>query len=146
MELFKKTILTNYLYMINFIAIIGTLASLYFSEVEELAPCNLCWIQRIFFYPVVIISFVALAYNDMKVYRYIFPLAIPGMLIGMYHYYIQYFTSEDGSIFCSADNPCTVIDVEYFGFITIPLLSFLGFLGMTIISGLYVYFTRQDKK
>ena len=37
------------------ISTLAALASLFFSEVMEFAPCSLCWYQRIFMYPLVIV-------------------------------------------------------------------------------------------
>ena len=41
-------------------ALIATLGSLYFSEIKGYIPCTMCWYQRIFMYPIVLIGLVAL--------------------------------------------------------------------------------------
>ena len=43
------------------IALTGLLGSLFFSEIAKYDPCNLCWYQRIFMYPLVIIFFIVYA-------------------------------------------------------------------------------------
>ena len=37
------------------LSIIGTLSSLYLSEVKDLEPCKYCWFERIFLFPLVFI-------------------------------------------------------------------------------------------
>ena len=50
------------------LATIATLGSLFFSEVMEIQPCVLCWYQRIFMYPLVVIFLVGLFPLDRKCY------------------------------------------------------------------------------
>ena len=54
MSMSKK--LENSLLMIWVVSFVATLGSLYFSEVRGYEPCELCWYQRIFMYPIVIID------------------------------------------------------------------------------------------
>ena len=56
----KQSFLTRYgLYLAWLVALTATFGSLYFSEIREFVPCELCWIQRIFMYPLVILLGVA---------------------------------------------------------------------------------------
>lgn len=121
------------------VALIATAGSLYFSEVWGLAPCKLCWLQRIFMYPLVLLVPVALRRKDKKAHEYILPLTLVGTMIALYHtiiYYManySYGTNETILFACTGGVSCTNIQVEWFGFITIPLLSLMAFL---IIDGL----------
>lgn len=49
----------NGLLFIWIVSAVATLGSLYFSEIRHYEPCKLCWIQRIFMYPIVIMATVA---------------------------------------------------------------------------------------
>lgn len=122
--------------LINFISVVGVLASLYYSEVEELPPCTLCWYARILFYPVVIISTIALISKDQKVAKYIFALSTPGVFLTGYHYLLQKtdFIKSVANTCGVGEGSCSTIDVEYFGFITIPLMAFVGFLMLSVLS------------
>ena len=40
-------------------ALVGTLGSLYLSEVANFPPCRLCWFQRVAMYPLVVVLGVA---------------------------------------------------------------------------------------
>ena len=57
LEMSKKE--ENGLLFIWIVSAIATLGSLYFSEIRHYEPCKLCWIQRIFMYPIVIMTTVA---------------------------------------------------------------------------------------
>jgi len=122
-----------YLYIVLFISFAGTGGSLYAEYAMTLTPCELCWYQRIFMYSIFAVSLIGAIIKDEKdTYKYIFGLSIPGLIIAVYQYLIQLFPSS--SFFeCSIDNPCTKIDFQLFGFLTIPLISAIAFLIILII-------------
>ena len=129
-------------------AFLGTLGSLYFSNfgdpITNLAqgilfdtsrgfePCHLCWWARILLYPIVVISLVGILKKDRKFTDYILPLSSLGIVLEIYHYYLQMFPSE-ASAFCTVDNPCSKVEVAYGGFITIPLLAGIAFYMITAL-------------
>lgn len=49
----------NGLLFIWIVSVVATLGSLYFSEIRHYEPCKMCWIQRIFMYPIVIMTTIA---------------------------------------------------------------------------------------
>ena len=53
------------LYFSWVVALIATLGSLYFSEIKQFIPCELCWYQRIFMYPLVLILGIGTFYQDI---------------------------------------------------------------------------------
>lgn len=130
-------------YIIFIQSLVATLGSLYFSTYgdpvknimngnifpygEGLVPCLLCWFARILMYPIVFISAVGIIKKDKNFTHYILPLTIPGILLELYHYYIQKFPNVSIQP-CSLNNPCTALQVNYFGFITIPFLCLVAFL------------------
>ncbi len=134
---------TYYLFPILIISLTGTLLSLYYSEVEELLPCALCWYQRILLYPISIISFIAIIAKDMQAWRYILPMSSLGMAIAAYNYALQKTDWFESLGTCSADSPCGQIDLQYFGFITIPFMSFVAFWFITMVVLSYIYLKRS---
>ena len=58
------------------VACIATLGSLFLSEIMGMKPCVLCWWQRIFMYPLVIILPMGLYPLDPRIVRYALPLAV----------------------------------------------------------------------
>jgi disulfide bond formation protein DsbB len=106
----------------------GTLASLFYSEVLRYAPCNLCWYQRILLYPQILILILAMKYKDDKWPLYIAWLSGFGAVIALYNHGLQMGWFPEGAL-CglSATASCAKIYVSQFGFVTIPLMSFTGF-------------------
>jgi disulfide bond formation protein DsbB len=137
----------NYIQLVFLTALMGVLGSLYFSEVLKIEPCLLCWYQRIFFYPIFIITLIALLSKEKLRPRYILALSVPGMLIALYHYLLQATYNTPGNIFapCSPDNLCAIPEVIWIGFVTIPLLSFAGFAVITIFAGAAQLMERTNR-
>ena len=105
--------------------------SLYFSEIENFTPCELCWYQRIAMYPLAIILIVASLRRDQGIRPYAAVLAIGGSAISIYHYQLQAFPDQGSS--CSTDAPCTFRWIEVFGFVSIPLLALGSFLIVLVL-------------
>jgi disulfide bond formation protein DsbB len=124
-------------------SLIATTGSLYFSESMRLPPCSLCWYQRIFMYPLVFILAVGIAGNDKRVLWYSFPLALVGFAVAGYHNLLYYKIIPEGFTTCAAGVSCTSKQIEWLGFITIPLLSLTAF---TIILALLTAWALQKGK
>ncbi len=124
----KNSILFSFL-----IASLATIVSLIYSEILLFPPCNLCWYQRVFIYPLSIMFLIALIKKDSKVRVYALPLAVIGALIALYHYLIQMFNL---SSFCNITSlvPCNTIYILEFGYITIPLMSLTAFILIILLN------------
>ena len=59
------------LWLAFLVSAIATAGSLFFSEIANFIPCELCWYQRIFMYPVAIVTLLAAIANDHRVARYL---------------------------------------------------------------------------
>lgn len=126
----------NYKKLILILSLAATLGSLYISETIGIPPCDLCWYQRVFAYPLVIIAALGLFYQE-NIAKYVLGLAIPGLIIATYHYVIQKFVFAQQLTNCSVNNPCTDVSLNLFGFITIPLLSAGFFLASIVVTLIY---------
>jgi len=115
-------------------ALVATLTSLYFSLVLLWPPCDLCWYQRICMYPLVPILAVSVWRKSADTEAYVLPLALVGAGFALYHYLIQKTTLFAPPI-CLSGVSCTTDNLNLFGFITIPLLSFVAFV---LISALVI--------
>lgn len=111
--------------------------SLYFSDVLHIPPCNLCWLQRIFMYPLVFILAVGITRKDKNMVMYSLPLALIGWLIATYHVLLQWGIVQESILLCSVGVPCKDVSFAIFGIFTIPFLSFMAF--TLILSCLFVY-------
>ncbi len=132
------------LYYSNFGDIVANIqAGNFLTGGEALEPCQLCWWARIMMYPIVLISFLGILCNDKHFYKYTLGLAVPGLCLELYHYYIQ--KVDTGADFgCSYLNPCNALKVDYFGFVTIPFLCGVAFL-VILLASLALHFKSQDK-
>ena len=117
----------NLLFVCWILAAVSTLGSLFFSEVMALKPCVLCWYQRIFMFPLVVILLAGLYPLDKGVVRYALPLAVIGWLFAVYHYLLYSGFIPEGLQPCDKELSCTEINLELFGFVTIPMLSILSY-------------------
>lgn len=112
-------------------ATFATLSSLFLSEIVKFPPCELCWYQRVFMYPQVVLFGIALWKNDAKVELTSIILSLLGILLAIYHIFLQMYpailpcTSTEGS--------CAVIQVQTFGLITIPVMSATAFAAIIVI-------------
>jgi disulfide bond formation protein DsbB len=113
------------------VAGVATVGSLYFSLGLGLAPCDLCWYQRILMYPLVVILGVAALEDRAGVVYTALPLSVLGLAIAAYHTYIQIAPSAGGT--CSVGGGCSAILYPMLGgVLTIPRLSLLAFLLITV--------------
>jgi disulfide bond formation protein DsbB len=119
------------------------MGSLFFSYVMEFAPCVLCWYQRIFLFPLVIILAVGLFPIDKSVVKYALPLAIAGWLTAAYHNLLYAGIVPESIQPCSQGVSCTEEYIDLFGFLSIPILSLLSF--STIIALLIILKMRTTK-
>lgn len=120
------------LYFAWLVAIIATGGSLYFSEIAGFIPCELCWIQRIFMYPLVILLGIAAFRGDKRIIPYVLPLTIIGGCFSIYHY-LEQKVSTVPSICKGGGVPCSGEYINWLGFITIPLLALTAFVMITLL-------------
>lgn len=109
------------------IASVSTLGAMFFSEVMELPPCVLCWYQRIFMFPLVLLLPVGLFPFDRKIVRYALPLSLVGWLISFFHLLLVSGYIPESITPCTQGVSCKEVQIEWLGFVTIPLLSFVAF-------------------
>lgn len=132
----------NGLLFIWIVSAIATLGSLYFSEVRHYEPCKLCWIQRIFMYPIVIMTTVAFIQKNARIAVTTAVFSVVGGCISLYHYGIQKlsFLAENAPS-CGAVS-CTGQYINWLGFITIPFLALTAFI---LIAGASFYLIKASK-
>jgi disulfide bond formation protein DsbB len=125
------------------LATVATLGALFMSDIMGLAPCVLCWWQRVFMFPLVIVLALGLFPFDPKVLRYATPLALIGLAVAGFHVLLTMGIIPETLAPCRQGIPCKTIQIEWFGFVTIPMLSFLTFF---TIGGLLLVAHRSSFK
>ena len=109
------------------IASASALGALFFSEIMQLPPCSLCWYQRIAMFPLVLILPMGLFPFDPRVVRYALPLAVVGWLLAVFQMLLVAGIIPEKLEPCTQGVPCSETVIEWFGFVTIPLLSVTAF-------------------
>jgi len=123
-------------------SVIAMFGSLYFSEIRQFEPCELCWYQRIVMYPFVIILGIAYIRKDYQIAFYSMIFSGLGGCISMYHYSIQKLPFMTDLAPACGRIPCTGQYINWFGFVTIPFLALIAFLIIFICS----YFIWKNSK
>ena len=123
-------------------ALTGMAGSLFFSEVMDLPPCVLCWYQRIAMYPLVLIIGIGIGTGDTRWKMYALPLALIGLAVSIYQNLLYYGVIPENLSPCTQGVSCTERQIEWLGFITIPLMGLLAFVAIAICLLIY----RPNKK
>lgn len=103
------------------------LGALFLGEVMDLPPCVLCWWQRIAMFPLVLILPAGMFPLDPKVFRYALPLAVAGWIVALFHVLLVAGVIPERIQPCSRGVSCKDVQIEWFGFLTIPMLSLSAF-------------------
>lgn len=111
----------------------STLGALFFSEVMELPPCVLCWYQRIFMFPLVLLLPVGLFPFDGRIVRFALPLTAVGWLVSLFQLLLGAGLIPEAIRPCTEGVPCSEVQIEWLGFVTIPLLAFIAFSSMNAL-------------
>ena len=137
----------NGLFFALLIAVVATGGSLFYSVAAGFVPCELCWFQRIFMYPLVILLGLAYIKRDFKFVIYPSALAGMGAAISLYHNYVYY-----GGISLFPCDPfglgaaCTKVLVMEFGYITIPLMALTAFILILLFLNAQRIYNNSNKK
>jgi disulfide bond formation protein DsbB len=124
-----RTFAGKYGFLFGFlIALASTAGSLFYSMVIGWDPCSLCWYQRIFMYPLVLIFALAMwRKEEERLADYAILLSIPGLLLTLYHHLLQMGVVSFS--FCSADvaHSCAQRFIFELGYITMPFMALVAF-------------------
>ncbi len=117
------------------------LGSLYFSEIVNYKPCQLCWYQRFAMYPLAILL-VAANFRKFKFMKIAaVSLASIGGAVSVYHWFLERFPDLDAGV-CDAKLPCSVVWFKNFGFVTLSFMAFTAFFTTIVL----VTLSPQEKK
>ena len=105
----------------------GTALSLFYSEVLGFSPCGLCWVQRIFLYPQVLLFALAIWKKDRGIALYSIVLSIAGGIVALYQHYLQI----GGSATQASD--CAQRFLFEFGYMTFPLMTVTLFAFLIVV-------------
>lgn len=141
-EMTKKA--ENLLLLIWVQAFVALAGSLFYSEVVGYVPCELCWVQRILMYPLVIIYGVAAIKKEISIALPGLILSGIGMFVSVYHYLVQKLPALQEAGGACGLVPCNAAYVNYFGFITIPFLAGTAFIVIFVLHLMILKTTRGN--
>ncbi len=130
----------RWLIVIGSIAILATITSLIYQFIYKTPVCELCWWQRIFLYPIEIITLVAVWKKTKEAHITVAILATIGLFFASYHYYYHFQGFVLGNkltLPCSYGGllpACTDSPILVFGFITIPFMGILIFVAVLLLA------------
>ena len=113
----------------------GIAMTLLYSEVLGFAPCGLCWLQRVFLYPQIVLFALALWKRDRHAADYSIALSAIGGTVALYQHYLQ--MGGHDILPCPATlsqaTDCATRFLFEFGYITFPLMSFSLFAFLIVL-------------
>ena len=115
------------------VALVATAGALFMGEVMVMAPCLLCWYQRIAMFPLVVVLGLGLLDGDGRCARYAMPLAVAGWAIALYHCAVFWGLVTEALVPCGKGGSCADADVQVAGFVPIPLLSLAAFTMIVVL-------------
>lgn len=122
----------------------GSLMTLFYSEFLGYVPCGLCWLQRIFLYPQVVLFGLAWIKKDTNIFFYTMWLSILGLVVGFYQNYLQLgYSPLMPCPVTAVFSDCAVPPFIEFGFVTFPGMAVVLFSSLAILSATALRFTKR---
>lgn len=143
MEKIKSDLRESLLFIAWAASILAMFSGLYFSEIRQYEPCELCWYQRIIMYPFAVILGLAVVKKDYRISLYTMLLSAIGGGISIYHYSIQKISFMADRAASCGRVPCTGQYINWLGFVTIPFLALTAFIIIFICSYLVWKKTKE---
>lgn len=116
------------------VALCGSVTTVVHEQLFGLPPCPLCWWQRAFLYPQVVLFAVALLWRRSKeIADYSIALSVVGMGIGVYHHILQ--MSPPGTLPCPAQGEVSCAQILFleYGYITYPMMAISAFAFLIVL-------------
>lgn len=115
------------------VAIFSMAGSLFYSEIAKYSPCVLCWWQRIFAYPQVLLIAMGIMKDDKHLADYSMAMSVAGFAFSAYQYYIQvgghqlFRCDANGGVSCVQRFPME------FGYVRLPMMGMTAFAALFIL-------------
>ena len=121
------------------VTLFAVLGSLSYSDILGYEPCKLCWYQRIFMYPQLILLGIALYTKDRSASFYAMILSLIGAVIALLHYVVQLGLIKVGCSTVGYSVSCAKVFTMHLGYITIPMMALTAF----IMNALFLFIYRK---
>lgn len=136
----------KYTFILGFlVALGGVLLSLFYSNVIGYPPCELCWIQRIFLYPQLILFGMELYKKDKSMVDFSIVFAVLGAITSIYHIYVE--NGGTAGLACADPSKggvsCAVRYIYEFGYVTMPIMALTLSIFIIVILLNYKFISRM---
>jgi disulfide bond formation protein DsbB len=129
------------LWIVFGVTLIASILTLYYSDVLGFEPCPLCWWQRIFLFPQVVLVGLAAWKKDAYMAEYSIILSVFGAGVALYQHILQMMPGS--GLPCPATGvSCSQRILFEFSYITFPLIAFSLFVFLVIV----MLFVRSNRK
>lgn len=108
-----------------------------------MVPCQLCWYQRIFMFPLALILGMACFSEDRRGAVYALPLALGGTAMAGYHTLLVAGLIPKAWLPCSAGVSCADQRLEILNGLQIPWLSLAAFAAISLLLTLFLRKTSR---
>lgn len=128
------------------VALMATLTSLLMSELFNMVPCSLCWYQRIFMYPLVIVIGLGIMRRDNNWMLTTLILSGIGWVVALYHTLLQWSIIPESMAPCVAGVSCAEQEINLLGFITLPFLSLMAFTAIIVMTVVFQKGVQHEQR
>ncbi len=136
-----KSVGTWGLWIVFGVSFVASVLALYYSEVLGFEPCPLCWWQRIFLFPQVVLAGLAAWKKDAYMAEYSIILSVFGAGIALYQHVLQMMPGS--GLPCPATGvSCSQRILFEFGYVTFPLMAFTTFAFLIVV----MLFVRSQRE
>lgn len=125
------------------VALAATAGALFIGEVMLMVPCQLCWYQRIFMFPLALLLGMACFSEDRRGAVYALPLALGGAAMAGYHTLLVAGFIPKAWLPCSAGVSCAEQRLEILNGVQIPWLSLAAFAAIGLLLTLFLRKTSR---
>ncbi|MCL6547705.1 MAG: disulfide bond formation protein B [Alicyclobacillus sp.] len=108
------------------VALTATAVSLYWSVVEGWTPCNLCWVERVCMFALVLSCVVGL-FRPRAARRLSAPWVAVGVAVSTYHTLLQWGAAPTPALTCLPGTPCGTPEFAYFHVVTPAFCAWVAF-------------------
>lgn len=126
--------------LIFFVILGAVVGSLVYSDIVGFPPCDLCWWQRIFMYPQLVIVALAMYRKDKSIIDYLVPLSGMGAIVALFQTFVQWGFSFGATGGCAAiGGECAKVYFMEYSYITIPFMSLTVFVYVLTLKFIYYH-------
>ena len=117
----------QFLFLAWTVSLAATAGALFIGEVMGMAPCVLCWYQRIAMFPLVVVLGLGLLRQDPGAVLPGVVLALAGWAVAGYHTLLYWGWIDPDVTPCGQGPSCKQAVLQLLGMFDLPVLSWIAF-------------------